>query len=157
MFCKSNAQCPITELVFASDLETMANLINDNAGCFKEKLKEPGFERYKAIVDNLYNFSYPWVYHTIPGKERLFENFYSQWGSTWPTLLSPKPVKSCSADFYAAIDQMVASDPFFFSKKDAQGIPFKYIDWLRVRDLKQKYGTQSVVNLMAATRKIANL
>jgi hypothetical protein len=156
MIFKNNAQCPISELIFATDLETMANLIDENTDCFKEKLQQPDFVKYKKFVDYLYNNSYPWVYHTNQSKEKLFENFYKNYGGlAWPTITSPKP---CLTDqFYVAISNMVATDTAFFAKKDANGIPLKYIQWLRVRSLKQKYGEASVNHLMASVSKIANL
>jgi hypothetical protein len=149
------AQCPINEILTTRDPSTIANLIDNNTDCIKQALTQnPDYQNYKVYVDYLYNTASPWVYHTNPAKEKLFADFYEKWGKDYPGLHAPKPT---SEDFYKAVDAMVATDPVYFAQAKATKIPAKYIQWLYVRDITQKYGERNVIILTNAAAKIANL
>ena len=156
LICGISAQCPIGEIISTPSLDTMANLIDQNTDCIKATLLKPGYEKYKTMVDDLYNSSYQWVYHTQPQKERMFEDFYEKYGKVWPTINSERPSEADDSGFYAALKKMIATDLSFF-KETEDGIPLPYKKWLRVRGLCQQYGAQSFKHLMDSAAKIANL
>jgi hypothetical protein len=156
-FCISvaKAQCPINEILTTKDPQTIAGLIEGNTDCIKQALTQnPEYQSFRSYVDYLYNTSAPWVYHTNPQKEKLFEDFYNTWGKVYPTMSSAAPV---NFEFYAAIKTMIAADPAFFTQKKETKIPIKYQQWLHVKTLVAKYGERNVTLLANAASKIANL
>ncbi|MES2377810.1 MAG: hypothetical protein V4553_14585 [Bacteroidota bacterium] len=162
MFCMlafgitaAKAQCPINEILTTKDPQIIAGLIEGNTDCIKQSLTQnPEYQSFRVYVDYLYNTSAPWVYHTNPQKEKLFEDFYKAWGETYPTMSSAAPV---NPDFYAAIKTMVATDPAFFAQKKETKVPVKYQQWLYVKHLVATYGERNVTLLANATSKIVNL
>lgn len=151
----AKAQCPINEILVTRDLQTIANMIENNTDCIKQALTQnPDYSNFKLYLDYIYNTSSAWVYHTNPDKEKLFNDFYNTWGEYYPTLRSPLPT---SEGFYKAMQAMIATDPAFFEQKKASKIPSKYKQWLYVKDMNRKYGEHAVISLTNAAAKIANL
>ena len=149
------AQCPINEILTTRDPQNIANLIENNTDCIKQSLTQnPEYQNFKVYIDYLYNTSSPWVYHTNPEKEKLFNDFYATWGAAYPSMRSPAPT---SEGFYKAVQAMVATDPAFFVQKKATPIPVKYQQWLTIQNLNKKYGERNIVILTNAAAKIANL
>lgn len=149
----TRSQCSFSDLFYAQNPDTMAALIDSNVYCYREMLSRPGMYEHRTYINNLYNGAYPWVYHTNPVKEKLFEEFYEKWGYKYPTLLSPLPTDS---DYYDAINSMVATDTKYFTST-TKHMPLQYLQWLRVRDMVKKYGTKSVNRLMKSAAQITNL
>ena len=143
--------CPIEKLIFATDLETMANLIDSNTLCFKEKIKGNDYKTFRVYINYLYKSSCPWVYHTNPEKEYLFVKFYEKYGYLYPQITAPKPN---SPEFYVALKILTATDPKYFYQKTETRIPIKYTQWLRVQGLRNKFGEKSLLHLMEAVSKI---
>ena len=82
MIAAVKAQCPINDILTTRDPQVIANLIDNNTDCIKQALTQnPDYQNFKMYVDYLYNSSSPWVYHTNPDKEKLFNNFYDKWGA----------------------------------------------------------------------------
>ena len=151
----TKAQCPINDILATHDLQAIASMIDNNTDCIKQALStNPEYATYKDYLDYLYNSSSPWVYHTHPDKEKLFAEFYSKWGSAYPTLLSKAPT---SEEFYKAMDAMIDTDPDFFKQNKPTKIPVAYKHWMYVQDLTRKYGAIAVLNAENAAAKIANL
>jgi hypothetical protein len=149
------AQCPINEILTTKDPQTIAGLIEGNTDCIKQALTQnPEYQSFKVYVDYLYNTSSPWIYHTNPQKEKLFEDFYKTWGKAYPTMSSAAPE---NPEFYAALKTMVDSDPAFFKQKKDTKVPIKYQHWLYVKHLITKYGERKVTLLANAASKIANI
>ncbi|MDB5117169.1 MAG: hypothetical protein JWQ79_2661 [Mucilaginibacter sp.] len=152
---KAAAQCPINEILTTRDPQIIASLIENNTDCIKQSLTQnPEYQNFKVYVDYLYNTSSPWVYHTNPDKEKLFNDFYAKWGDAYPTMRSTEPA---SPEFYKAVQAMVATDPAFFVQKKETKIPVRYKQWLYVKDITRKYGERNVILLTNAAAKIANL
>jgi hypothetical protein len=155
MSAATKAQCPINEILVTRDLQAIAMMIDNNTECIKQALTQnPEYANFKVYIDYLYNTSSPWIYHTNPQKEKLFTDFYSKWGKEYSCLHAAVPV---SAEFYKAVDEMVATDPAFFAQNKPTKIPSKYKEWLYVQDLNRKYGVMSVLHAENAAAKIANL
>lgn len=151
----AKAQCPINEILTTRDPQNIAGLIEGNTDCIKQALTQnPEYQSFRVYVDYLYNTSAPWIYHTNPQKEKLFEDFYKTWGKAYPTMSSATPA---NPEFYAAVKAMVAADPLFFKQKKETKVPIKYQQWLYVKHLVAKYGERNVTLLANATSKIANL
>ncbi len=151
----AKAQCPINDILTTKDPQTIASLIEGNTDCLRQALTQnPDFHTFRVYIDYLYNTSTPWIYHTNLQKEKLFTDFYNTWGKTYPTMSSKMPE---SPEFYAAVKEMVATDPAFFTQKKETKIPVKYQQWLYVKNLVAKYGERNVVILANATGKLANL
>jgi hypothetical protein len=151
----TKAQCPINEILTTKDPQTIAALIENNTECIRQSLiQNTDFQNFRVYVDYLYNTSSSWIYHTNLQKEKLFEDFYKNWGDAYPTMSSAKPE---NPEFYEAVKTMVATDPAFFTQKKETAIPIKYQQWLYVKNLVAKYGERNIVLLANATAKIANL
>jgi hypothetical protein len=149
-----NAQCPINDILTTRDPQTITSLIENNTDCIKQALTQnPEYENFKMYLDYIYNTSQAWVYHAYPEKEKQFAEFYNTWGKDYPTMRSPLPE---SPEFYKAMNAIVATDPAFFEQKKVTKIPLKYMHWLYVKHMNQKYGEQAVLNLTNAAAKIAN-
>jgi hypothetical protein len=155
MNATTKAQCPINDILVTSDLSVIASMIDNNTDCIKQELVyNPDYQNFKMYLDYLYNTSSPWIYHTNPQKEKLFNDFYGKWGKAYPSLRSALPVEG---EFYKAMKEMVATDPKFFEQSKHTLIPTKYKEWLYVQDLNRKYGTLTVTHAENAAAKIANL
>ncbi|MEO8886712.1 MAG: hypothetical protein ABI367_11660 [Mucilaginibacter sp.] len=149
------AQCPINEILTTRDIQVVANMIESNTDCIKQSLTQnPEYKTLKMYVDRLYNGARPWVYHTYPAKEKLFNDFYAKWGNEYPTLRSAAPT---SDEFKKDVAAMVATDPEFFKQNKTTDVPIQYKQWLYVQDLKKRYGENKLLSLTNATAKIANL
>lgn len=151
----AKAQCPINEILTTKDPQAIASLIENNTDCIKQSLTQnPEYQNFRVYVDYLYNTSSVWVYHTNPDKEKLFDDFYAKWGTSYPTMHSEVPT---SAEFTQAVQAMVATDPAYFVQKKNTAVPIKYQQWLHVKNLENKYGERSIALLTNAAAKIANL
>ncbi len=151
----TNAQCPINEILTTRDIQNVANMIEANTDCIKTALTQNSeYQSIKTYVDFLYNNTRPWIYHTNPQKEKLFNDFYQKWGKDYPSLAVAAPE---SEEFKKDIAAMIATDPEFFKQKKATTVPQQYKQWLYVQDLNRKYGENKVLSLAVATSKIANL
>ena len=60
-------------------------------------------------------------------------------------------------EFYRDLAAMVAADKAFYAQTKATKMPLRYMQWLFVKNLKQKYGEEAVINLANAAGKLANL
>ncbi|MEI7688753.1 MAG: hypothetical protein WCI91_01050 [Candidatus Nomurabacteria bacterium] len=147
------AQC-IEKLILSTTLDEISDVIDNNVSCIKETLNNQKYEKFKFKINYLYKTSYIWVYHKNPEKERLFNKFYQTYGYLYPSLLSIKPT---SGIFYDALNEMIASDPKYFSQIQKTNIPLKYIQWMRVKGLKEKFGEASVIRLMQSASKIIDM
>ncbi|HEY9535823.1 MAG TPA: hypothetical protein VIQ77_14905 [Mucilaginibacter sp.] len=155
MSISAKAQCPINEILTTKEPQAIANLIEANTDCIRQALtQDPEYQHFRVYVDYLYNTSTPWVFHTNLQKEKLFQDFYTIWGQAYPTMSSPAPA---NPEFYAAIKEMVGTDPAYFTQRKATRIPIKYQQWLYVKNLVAKYGERNIILLTNATAKIANL
>ncbi len=151
----AKAQCPITEILTTSDVQVVANMIESNTDCIKQSLTQnPEYQNFKIYVDRLYNGASPWIYHTYPVKEKLFNEFYAKWGKEYPNLKSTVPT---SDEFKKDVAAMIATDPKFFAQIKPTDMPVRYKQWLYVQDLNKRYGENKVLSLANATSKIANL
>lgn len=149
------AQCPINEILTTKDPQAIASLIENNTDCIKQSLTQnTDYQNLKVYVDYLYNTASPWVYHTNPDKEKLFDDFYAKWGTAYPNMHSPVPA---TAEFTKAVQAMVATDPAFFVQQKETAVPIRYQQWLHVKNLNSKYGERTIVLLTNAASKIANL
>ncbi len=154
-FTAAKAQCPINEILTTRDIQTVANMIENNTDCIKQSLTQnPEYQSFKLYVDNLYNGASPWIYHSYPAKEKQFNEFYAKWGKEYPTLRSKVPT---SDEFKKDVAAMIASDPQFFKQTKTTDVPVQYKQWLYVQDLNKRYGEAKVLSLANATSKIANL
>ena len=152
---KAAAQCPINEVLTTRDPQNITNLIENNTDCFKQALTQnPEYAPFKTYLDYLYNNASDWVYHTYPEKEKQFDAFYAKWGKEYPTMTSKAPN---IPEFYREMAAMVAADPQFFKQVRPTKMPLRYMQYLFVKNLKQKYGEQVVINLANAAGKLANL
>src|SRR4051812_39740713 len=114
-FNVAKAQCPINDILTNKDPLVIAGLIEANTDCLKQSLTQsPEYASIRVYIDYVYNTSAPWIYHTNPQKEKLFEEFYETYGSIYPTISSNMPDNH---DFYEAIKTMVATDPDYFAQK----------------------------------------
>ena len=151
----AKAQCPISDILTTKEPPAIAALIEANTDCLRQALTQnPEYQNLRIYVDYIYNTSTPWIFHTNLPKEKLFEDFYKKWGNVYPTMSSPAPT---DLEFYAAIKEMVATDPTYFTQHKVTKIPIKYQQWLYVKNLIAKYGEHNVVVLANAAAKIANL
>jgi|SRR6187402_193575 len=151
----TKAQCPITEILTTRDIQTVANLIENNTDCIKQSLTQNSeYLSFKMYVDYLYNSSTPWIYHTNPQKEKLFSDFYTKWGKDYPTLRANVPT---SEEFKKDVAAMVATDPEFFKQGKESAVPQKYKQWLYVQDMNKRYGEHKVLSLANAVAKVANM
>jgi hypothetical protein len=151
----AKAQCPINEILTTKEPQAIASLIEANTDCITQALTQGSeYQSFRVYVDYLYNTSSPWIFHTNPEKEKLFEDFYASWGKAYPTMSSPAPA---DPQFDAAIKTMIATDPGYFAQRRVTKIPVKYQQWLYVKNLVAKYGERNVMALANATAKIANL
>ncbi|RZA02241.1 MAG: hypothetical protein EOP47_07810 [Sphingobacteriaceae bacterium] len=151
----TKAQCPINDILTTRDIANVANMIEANTDCIKQAfVQNPEYQSFKTYVDFLYNNSRPWIYHTNPQKEKLFNDFYQKWGKDYPNLASKVPDNE---EFKKDIAAMIATDPAFFKQKKETVVPQQYKQWLYVQDLNRKYGENKVLSLAVATSKIANL
>ena len=149
------AQCPINDVLTTRDPQNITNLIENNTECFKQALTQnPDYKPFKTYLDYIYNTASDWVYHTYPQKEQQFNEFYAKWGKDYPTMTSPAPN---IPEFYHDLAAMVATDRVFFAQAKPTKMPLRYMEWLFVKNLKQKYGEQVVINLANAAGKLANL
>ena len=152
---KATAQCPVNEVLTTRDPQNITTLIENNTDCFKQALAQnPEYAPFKTYLDYIYNNASAWVYHTYPDKEKQFDEFYAKWGKDFPTMTSKAPE---IPEFYRDLAAMVATDKVFFAQAKATKMPLRYMQWLFVKNLKQKYGEQVVVNLANAAGKLANL
>ena len=147
------AQC-VEKLILSTTLDEISDVIDNNVSCIKETLNNQKYEKLKFKINYLYKTSYIWVYHKNLEKERLFNKFYQTYGYLYPSLTSIKPT---SGIFYDALKEMVASDPKYFAQTQKTNIPLKYIQWMRVKGLKEKFGEASVIRLMQSASKIIDL
>lgn len=151
----ARAQCPISDILTTKEPQAIAALIDANTDCLQQALTQnPDYQNFRVYVDYIYNTSTPWIFHTNPQKEELFQDFYAKWGKVYPSMKSPMPD---DPEFYAAIKEMIATDPTYFIQRKETKIPVKYQQWLYVKNLIAKYGERNVVALANATAKIANL
>lgn len=151
----ARAQCPISEILTTKEPQAIATLIENNTDCLRQALTQnPEYQNFRVYIDYIYNTSTPWIFHTNLQKDKLFQDFYDRWGQAYPTMSSPAPE---DPEFYAALKEMVATDPIFFTQHKETKIPVKYQQWLYVKNLIAKYGERNVVILANATAKIANL
>jgi len=149
------AQCPINEVLTTRDPQNITNLIENNTECFKQALAHnPEYTPFKRYLDYIYNTSNDWVYHNYPEKEKQFDAFYAKWGKDYPTMTSSAPN---IPEFYRDLAAMVATDKVFFAQAKPTKMPLRYMQWLFVKNLKQKYGEQVVTNLANAAGKLANM
>ena len=152
---KAAAQCPINEVLTTRDPQNITTLIENNTDCFKQALTQNlEYAPFKTYLDYIYNTASDWVYHTYPQKEKQFTEFYAKWGKEYPTMTSPAPN---IPEFYHDLAAMVATDPQFFKQVRPTKMPLRYMQWVFVKNLKQKYGDQVVINLANAAGKLANL
>ncbi len=152
---KAAAQCPINEVLTTRDPQNITNLIENNTECFKQALTQNvEYAPFKTYLDYIYNNASDWVYHAYPEKEKQFDEFYAKWGKDYPTMTSPAPK---IPEFYRELAAMVAADPQFFKQVRPTKMPLRYMQYLFVKNLKQKYGEQVVINLANAAGKLANL
>ena len=152
---KAAAQCPINEVLTTRNPQNITNLIESNTECFKQALTHNlEYASFKNYLDYIYNTASDWVYNTYPEKEKRFNEFYAKWGKEYPTMTSKAPE---IPEFYRDLAAMVAIDKAFFAQKKPTKMPLRYMQWLFVKNLKQKYGEQVVVNLANAAGKLANL
>ena len=152
---KAAAQCPINEVLTTRDPQNITNLIENNTDCFKQALAQNAdYAPFKTYLDYIYNTASDWVYNNYPEKDKQFNEFYAKWGKDYPTMTAKAPE---IPEFYRDLAAMVATDPAFFAQKKATKMPLRYMQWLFVKNLKQKYGEQVVVNLANAAGKLANL
>jgi hypothetical protein len=152
---KAAAQCPINEVLTTRDPQNITNLIENNTECFKQALTQnPEYTPFKTYLDYLYNTASDWVYNAYPEKEKQFNEFYAKWGKEYPTMTSKAPN---IPEFYHDLAAMVATDKAFFAQAKATKMPLRYMQWLFVKNLKQKYGEQVVINLANAAGKLANI
>ncbi|GAA4088609.1 hypothetical protein [Mucilaginibacter panaciglaebae] len=155
MSMPAKAQCPINEILTTKEPQAIATLIEANTDCIRQALTQnPEYQNFRVYVDYLYNTSTPWIFHTNLEKEKLFQDFYATWGQAYPSMSSPAPA---APEFYAAIKEMVATDPAYFAQRKETKIPIKYQQWLYVKNLVAKYGERNIMLLANATAKIANL
>jgi len=155
MSISAKAQCPINEILTTKEPQAIASLIDNNVDCIRQSLTQnPEYQNFRVYIDYLYNTSAPWIFHTNLQKEKLFADFYDRWGDAYPTMSSAAPT---DLEFYAAIKEMVITDPVFFTQHKETKIPVKYQQWLYVKNLIAKYGERNIVLLANATAKIANL
>ncbi len=147
------AQC-IEQLILSTTLDEISDIIDNNVSCIKETLNKKEYKKFRFKVNYLYKTSFIWVYHKNPEKERLFNIFYQTYGYLYPSLNSIKPN---SGIFYDALKEIVASDPKYFYQTQKTNIPLKYIQWMRVKGLKEKFGEASVIRLMQSASKIVDL
>lgn len=155
MSISAQAQCPINEILTTKEPQVIATMIEANTDCIRQALTQnPEYQNFRVYVDYLYNTSAPWIYHSNLQKEKLFQDFYATWGQAYPTMSSAAPT---DPNFYAALKEMVATDPAYFTQRKETKIPIKYKQWLYVKNLIAKYGERNVVLLANATSKIANL
>lgn len=155
MSMPAKAQCPINEILTTKQPQAIATLIEANTDCIRQALTQSAeYRNFRVYVDYLYNTSIPWIFHTDLQKEKLFQDFYTTWGTAYPTMSSPAPV---DPEFYAAIKEMVATDPAYFTQRKDTKIPIKYQQWLYVKNLVAKYGERNIILLANAAAKIANL
>ena len=152
---KASAQCPINEVLTTRNPQNITNLIENNTECFKQALTHNSdYASFKTYLDYIYNTAADWVYGAYPEKEKQFNEFYAKWGKDYPTMTSPAPN---IPEFYHDLAAMVATDKEFFKQARATKMPLRYMQWLYVKNLKQKYGQIVVVNLANAAGKLANL
>ena len=148
----SKAQC-IEQLAMSTNPDEICDVINSNVSCLRETLNRNEYRAYKVKINYLYTSSYPWVYHTNPEKEKLFNNFYDRFGYLYPSLISAKPT---NPEFYQALKEIIATDPNYFKQVQETKIPIKYIQWMRVKGMCNKFGDASIVRLMQSASKIVN-
>jgi hypothetical protein len=152
---KAAAQCPINEVLTTRSPQNITSLIENNTECFKQALTNNiEYASFKNYLDYIYNTASDWIYNAYPEKEKQFNEFYAKWGKEYPTMTSPAPN---IPEFYRDLAAMVATDKTFFSQTKATKMPLRYMQWLFVKNLKQKYGDQVVTNLANAAGKLANL
>ncbi|MFD2145811.1 hypothetical protein [Mucilaginibacter antarcticus] len=151
----AKAQCPINDILATKDPLAIAGLIVANTDCIKQTLTQsPEYTNTRVYIDYVYNTSAPWIYHTNLPKEKLFEEFYQKWSSSYPSVSAKLPD---SKEFYDAVAAMVGTDRNYFAQKKATRVPLKYQQWLYVKGLKEKYGERNINILANAASKIANL
>ncbi|MFD0751327.1 hypothetical protein ACFQZS_14345 [Mucilaginibacter calamicampi] len=152
---QATAQCPINEVLTTRSPQNITNLIENNTECFKQALTQnPEYAAFKTYLDYIYNTAADWIYNSYPEKDKQFNEFYAKWGKDYPTMTSPAPN---IPEFYRELAAMVAADPQFFKQVRPTKMPLRYMQWVFVKNLKQKYGEQVVVNLANAAGKLANL
>lgn len=149
------AQCPINDVLTTRDPQNITALIENNTDCFKQAITQNlEYSQFKTYLDYIYNNASGWVYHAYPEKEQLFAKFYEKWGKDYPAMGSPLP---SSPEFYKDMNTLMASDPKFFQQTKDTKVPLKYMQWLYVRRMNERYGAQTVLNLTNAVGKLANL
>src|SRR6185312_676170 len=124
----AKAQFPINDILTTKEPQVIATRIENNTDCLRQALTQsPEYQNFRVYVDYLYNTSTPWIFHTNLQKEKLFQDFYDKWGQTFPTMSSATPT---DPEFYAALKEMVATDPPYFVQHKETKIPIKYQQWL---------------------------
>jgi hypothetical protein len=115
------AQCPIDEILTTRDPQNIATLIENNTDCIKQSLTQnPEYQNFKVYIDYLYNTSSPWVYHTNPEKEKIFNNFYATWARPIQVYIHRRPHPR---DFTKPYRQWYQPTLLFLYRKKQQGSP----------------------------------